>query len=434
MDRFETRVGVGQLLVIPTKRKWCTLPSGALRVEGSEAIYFNDPDGRPAAACQEPVTSAVRKHINQINTPELRASGVFPRLHLVEVPEALQSELRDTITGVANPRALDNAVQTFVKSFANEHPITKLFVATRLLWTETDGVYEINITELIRSALGRRLLVSHTLQLTRGVVQLSPLEVNANFEKWATQVWTFDVPDSARRAIVQLSSPELAPLANDQMRNCLKFSPKQKQRWSSFKDNQLKRKAWSAAVADNLGISRLKVVRALDGIKTIHPTSTQATTRIPPCIQQYMDGTKHMDNPSRCTLSTIFARVRGLTDIDGILSAFALSQPDHSMRSLRLSMKHDETRGSNFMPSCTTCQDPKRQGFTCPAKSTAACAKQLGVKQVALNQTPADMMAGIKITGGSPALKKRRLNSTVESPAEGCEQAGNEYKGLVSRK
>jgi hypothetical protein len=352
----------------------------------------------------------------------------------VELPIPLQSDLRDTITGLTDSRSLENAVRKFVNAFASEHPITKLFVATRLLWTENDGVYEINVTELIKTALGRRLLVSHTLKLNRGIVQLTPVEVDANFEKWATQVWTFDVPDCARQAIVQMSSPELASLANDQIRNCLKFSPKQKQRWTSFKDNQLKRKTWSAAVADNLGISRLKVVRALDGIKTIHPTSTNATTKIPPCVQQYMDGTKHLDNPSRCTISTIFARVVGLADVGGILTAFALTQSVNSMRSLHLQMKHDETRGNSFMPSCATCQDPKRQGFTCPAKSTEACAKQMGVKQIAINQTPADMMAGIKTSGSNKVFKKRRLNSTVESPAEACEQAGKGYKGLGSRK
>jgi hypothetical protein len=435
MDRFERREKIGHVLVIRNKRAWHTLPRGVIRVEGCEDIYFNDPDGRSAAACQTPITSKIQNHVECVNTPELRASGAPPKLMSVELPLALQSDLRDTISGLVDSRSLDNAVKKFVSAFVSEHPITKLFVATRLLWAENDGGYEIGVTELIKTALGRRLLVSHTLQLNRGIVQLTPLEVNVNFEKWATQVWTFDVPDNARQAVMHITpnAPlELVSLANEKTRNCPKFSAKQKQQWTSM-DNQLKRKTYSTAIADELGINRLKVVRALDGMRTFQMAGT-SKPQITPCIQQYIDGITHLDNRSRCTMSAVLARVLDVVDVEGILSALALTQSENSVRSLRLSMKHDTTHGNSFVPSCATCRDPKRQGFTCPVKSTELCAKQMGVKHIADNQTPADMVAGVKTISGNKEFKKRRLNSTVESPAEACEQAGNGYKGLSGGK
>jgi hypothetical protein len=430
MDRRILMPSVGVVTVMPRKRCLTTVPSGVVQVEGKGDLYFHDPLGRSAAASKQPIKLAAQAEIRKLNTPELRASGAASLLQSVEVPQMLQEELRDTISTGNHNRSLDSAVRAFVKSFAAEHAVTKLFVSTLMLWQETNNQYELDVGILLRSALGRRLLVSHTLQLKAGRAILTLAQVHANFEAWATQVWTFDVADNAKRALLRVPAYnkteippelELAVLANDGIRSNPKFTRKQRNAWAGLPDNG--RFEFSAALAEHLGINRRKVVRALDGVVTISSTAHLRSTKLntPQCIQQFMGG-KHLDHSSRRTLSAIFSKVGMLIGnssyVDCIIEALAAHQSEKSMVDLRLVRKADDKKkqhgGDDFLPQCQTLRE---RGF-CPAKSTADCAARHGVRDVSHNQNPAHMMVGQstpKVTSPAPqhSHKKRRLNSTV---------------------
>jgi hypothetical protein len=428
---------IGVVTVLPGKRPLHTVPSGVVRLEGTKGLYFHDPLGRSAAACKQPIEPSSHSQIGLLNTPTLRASGAPPRLKSIEVPEVLQAELRDSATDAgSDPRSLASAVRLFVKSFVEEHAVTKMFVATLLVWKEVgdkeDPVYEVHFADLLRSALGRRLLVSHTLQLKGGKATLTLAQVNANFETWATQVWTFDVPDNARRALVHVpaytprETPpdlELAVLANERTRSNPRFTPKQKKRWEELAGDRIAQQEYSGALAEHLGINRRKVARALGGVASIairQLSSAPTTLHVPACIEQFIVG-EHLDHASRCTVSSIFSRVVMLLGnsgyVDSIVAAFAAFQSTKSMQAFQQVRNADTNNrqrgGDDFLPCCATLQD-KGKRF-CRAKSTEECAAKHGITQVSHNQNPADMMVGQK-TSVAPALnpfKKRRLNSTV---------------------
>jgi hypothetical protein len=427
MDRLETQPAVGPVVVLGSKRNWSTVPSGVVRLEGCTELYFNDPLGRSDAKCKTPLDVSMYTNVKKMNTPNLRASGAGPRLRSVEVPEGLQAELRDTATNQSDERALDSAVRAFVRCFQKEHALTKLYVATLFSWEEVHGGYEADIKFLLASPLGRRLVTSHTLQLNRGKARLTPEDVESNFERWATQVWTFDVPDSARQAILrvppykpnEIPPPvELALLANERIRGLFcgnpQFSAAQKRHWSGL--DQHGRLMYSAEIANHLGINRAKITRALDGVNIIRTSSRpNQVIKYPPCIQQYINGAKPLLMASRLTISAILTRFNS-ADAERVLEAFAFNQTAQRINEIRITLKHDRQHGESFIPSCATCQDPTRQGFTCAhnQKNTVACAKEMGMKGPAENLNPADIMAGEKTTETRVEFKRRRLSSVVE--------------------